>query len=644
MAGRDDKTVRLKVVIDEDTKGAKRAEIAVHGVRAETDKLSDSLKEGTKESGKFGDGLKDVAKDARTLDQELQDLYAERRKIIQQYDETADKSHLKERARVNSQINAIKRMKKELTEGVKDSGGALSKLGDALGGLGTMPKVAIALSPVIGVLATEVGAMLSGVLAGSTVGIGMAAGIASATRDAGVRSAARHLGDEVSKEFFSGGAVFVDPVIDSLGILEQGFKDMNIGTAFAKAAPDVETLADGIARLGKNFMPGFNRAMDHSGELTRAFADGLADTGEALGDALGDMAESKGAVGGLTAAFDLLNGAIGGIGSTLATLGDWFHYATAGQAWLTGYLEDIPLIGDVFGFDVANDEMERLSGTGEGVVDTLHVFNKETAQSRIAADLAAKGITDFADSAGYAAGEVIKLDSAAARMHNNFLKWADVEVNAEEAIDNLTASLKENGLTLDAGTEKGRSNIRALEDIAKTSAVAAQATYDETGSLQFAQMTYDSYRKQLVKTLIAAGETRKEAERLASAWLGIPGHVSTVIETTYVTRKLTGEEFREEQMAGARHRQRRAGGGPVRAGVPYTVGESGWETFVPDSNGRIVPHGQSMAMAGASGAIGARPIEIRVDGNTAMAALMRELRNEIARLGGTLAVLGLKAA
>lgn len=36
----------------------------------------------------------------------------------------------------------------------------------------------------------------------------------------------------------------------------------------------------------------------------------------------------------------------------------------------------------------------------------------------------------------------------------------------------------------------------------------------------------------------------------------------------------------------------RAGGGPVKAGVGYTVGESGRETFVPTTPGRIVPNGR----------------------------------------------------
>jgi hypothetical protein len=37
----------------------------------------------------------------------------------------------------------------------------------------------------------------------------------------------------------------------------------------------------------------------------------------------------------------------------------------------------------------------------------------------------------------------------------------------------------------------------------------------------------------------------------------------------------------------------RAAGGPVAAGIPYTVGEAGRELFVPDTSGFIVPHGQT---------------------------------------------------
>lgn len=46
----------------------------------------------------------------------------------------------------------------------------------------------------------------------------------------------------------------------------------------------------------------------------------------------------------------------------------------------------------------------------------------------------------------------------------------------------------------------------------------------------------------------------------------------------------------------------KASGGPVKAGQPYTVGESGRETFVPTSPGRIIPHGRG----------GGSPVQVNV--------------------------------
>ncbi|MCJ2039297.1 hypothetical protein MKK55_10150 [Methylobacterium sp. J-059] len=52
----------------------------------------------------------------------------------------------------------------------------------------------------------------------------------------------------------------------------------------------------------------------------------------------------------------------------------------------------------------------------------------------------------------------------------------------------------------------------------------------------------------------------------------------------------------------------RANGGPVSAGVPYTIGERGRELFVPNQNGQVVP----IAQGGASGG----PTNLNTGGNT----------------------------
>jgi len=56
----------------------------------------------------------------------------------------------------------------------------------------------------------------------------------------------------------------------------------------------------------------------------------------------------------------------------------------------------------------------------------------------------------------------------------------------------------------------------------------------------------------------------------------------------------------------------RANGGPVRSGTSYIVGERGPELFVPNTNGLIIPNGQSMS--GTSGSNQGSTINITVNG------------------------------
>lgn len=54
-----------------------------------------------------------------------------------------------------------------------------------------------------------------------------------------------------------------------------------------------------------------------------------------------------------------------------------------------------------------------------------------------------------------------------------------------------------------------------------------------------------------------------------------------------------GETAGQRQARLQRERRGRQRGGPVLAGEAYPVGERGWEWFVPDRNGTILPHGQN---------------------------------------------------
>jgi hypothetical protein len=108
--------------------------------------------------------------------------------------------------------------------------------------------------------------------------------------------------------------------------------------------------------------------------------------------------------------------------------------------------------------------------------------------------------------------------------------YADVQEaqdNFHAAIDGVTASLKENGATLDGGTEKGRANREALRGMADKARDLAEATLQQTGSQDQANAKLQRGREELVKAGIRFGLTKKEAEAYATQLGLIPKTVNT---------------------------------------------------------------------------------------------------------------------
>lgn len=127
-------------------------------------------------------------------------------------------------------------------------------------------------------------------------------------------------------------------------------------------------------------------------------------------------------------------------------------------------LQNVTSVGDLFsdfiqtkaGFDMPSQE--DFDDLNIGKLDNTGLLRARAA------------IGDVGAEAEVAAREVEDLKQQLADVNTVVTKqgqWRDYQA----ALDNFTASIKENGRTLDEGTEKGRANAQALEDIA-TSAIA----------------------------------------------------------------------------------------------------------------------------------------------------------------------------
>lgn len=327
-----------------------------------------------------GGKFRDLGKESGHVDGEITRLRGHMRELAQEFNRTGDSSILKNIGKDNSQIRQLERVAKMLTPIGEESGkafnkGFLSTLGELGGNLrGALIPVAIGAAVVISPI---IGAAVAGAVTGAVGLGGIAGGIAAAAQDQAVKQAASHFAEDIGFEFAKSGKSFVQPVIESLDILEQGFGNLHLDEMFAKAAPFVTEFAQALTGLAVNAMPGINRAMDQLGPVMDVMAKELPEVGSALGDMIGDMAESKGTVEGLHYIFELLEATLRVTGSTVRFLGDTFHYIAGAGASFGGAMEDItaklafvsPLAGLMSGvFSDMNDHLEEITGTAPVMV------------------------------------------------------------------------------------------------------------------------------------------------------------------------------------------------------------------------------------------------------------------------------------
>ena len=126
------------------------------------------------------------------------------------------------------------------------------------------------------------------------------------------------------------------------------------------------------------------------------------------------------------------------------------------------------------------------------------------------------------------AGE--KLTDVWTQLNGAILSSNKANLSALQAIDAAEQSFKDNGREINKNTEGALKNKIAIGEAAKAAAEAAQAKYEETGSVTAANKVYDSYIGQLRKTLAQAGLNKHQIDQLLGSYAKMPPTVATTIK------------------------------------------------------------------------------------------------------------------
>jgi hypothetical protein len=234
-------------------------------------------------------------------------------------------------------------------------------------------------------------------------------------------------------------------------------------------------------------------------------------------------------------------------------------------------------------------------------------------------------------------------------------------LDAKNAIDAVKASFKENGKAIEGNSLKALKNRTAVEDAAQAAAKAAQAKYEETGSVEAANKVYKDSINQLFKTAkqsgLTSGQIRKlrsevasmppltihsnldsaisKAQALQSAIAGIQSH-----KNVEIAMHITGATNASAVAAGLRKQYANAAGGvytraaagglvqaeiaPAGTRYQWAEPETGGEAFIPRRGNRargrellevaagwygmgLVPMARGGIMAAASGLVNVGP-------------------------------------
>lgn len=353
------------------------------------------------------------------------------------------------------------------------------------------------------------GAISGAVTAGLATGV-VAGGIALAAQDPAVKKAAGDLGDTLKAELTAAASAFVPETIKAIGIIKREFLALRpeLRALFDDAARFVQPLTLAATGFVREMVPGIREAVSNARPLVDMLSTALPQFGKALGDVFATMSQHA-----ETSAEAL---------RTVLALGELTLGGTAGS---------LALLNQIAPFVSGN-----LFALGKVMEDDEVKARLLAAAEKAAADAAQQqALAGGALSSALIAGSVqaLRMAEAVRGLIDANRTAFDSETQFEQAVDDLSASLKENGKTLNANTEKGRANRDALSNLARATLDATDAAQKSGASQEkVSGIMQRGYTKFIAAATAMTGSAAKARELARSLGLIPPAKNVAVTANT----------------------------------------------------------------------------------------------------------------
>ena len=436
-------------------------------------------------------------------------------------------------------------------------GSTIAEVGSAAMGRGfklfAKPHIAGPLITVAAAAAPFIGATLGAGIASSAGLALMSGGITLALKDPEIQAQAKKTGKAIGERLEGFAEPFKVELLDALDQAERSFAawDPYLRRLGHSTSAMIEPLSTGLTGLVTRALPGLDRMMARMGPLWQSIGDELVMIGRDVGRVF-DMLSDNGAefAVAMNLALTLVRGSILAIGMVINGLTEAF-------GWVIDRVAELSQWAVQFGTALAN-----VPGPLGAVGDGLRWVGEQSAAGIPKWEAwknAARGAGDTTLGTAIASAtlterqRLLNMSMEAAIVKAGSLKAAfdlltgvklsarQAESNYQAAIDAVSASMKENGKTLDLSTAKGRANDTVIRGLVDSIGAKAQAAYDDkmatgdaAGAQAAATKVYQDGRAQLVKNLTAILGNAAAAEKMADEVYGIPKtwHTKTSADTS----------------------------------------------------------------------------------------------------------------
>lgn len=329
--------------------------------------------------------------------------------------------------------------------------------------------------------------------------------------------------------------------------------------SFAETAPIVsrfiEDLGDGLEELEPAVQPLSTAFQSVLRSLGPAMQSALRNVSSGLQQLAESVRKNPDALADTVAGVGQLTNKILGLLGTLNDVNGQFKTLTGGTSLVTAVFRGLeaalwPVLVPFQGLSIA---MGTINGwtkpVGAGFQYTATSAQEAATatgywtQGLTQAQIAAMGITGTTKTAGKAVEDLTTkynrqkaatdaLIQSTFRYQGLALGLAGAEISYQAAVDAATASVKENGRTLDINSEKGRNNKSALLAVAQAANQQTQSMIESGKGTAAAGRSAEAARSNFSRVAQQMGLSKREADRLARALIAIPPNKTSKVSVT----------------------------------------------------------------------------------------------------------------